>query len=83
MLSSGDGTEDGGLLVGVGETLSSEVGSSSLGDLDDDRRLDIAVGRNQFWALSKLFWDAYRAASRTALATDVEVTFCQGLGGAG
>ena len=57
MLSGGDGTEDGGLLVGVGETLSGEVGSSSLGDLDDNGRLDIAIGRNQFWTLWKLFWD--------------------------
>ena len=39
MLGSGDGTEDRGLLAIVGETLAGEVGSASLGDLDDDRGL--------------------------------------------
>lgn len=41
MVGGGNGTGDGGLLLVVGKTLASEVGSSALGDLEDDGSLDI------------------------------------------
>lgn len=40
-MSASDGTSDGSLLVLVVDTLTGEVSSTSLGDLDDDRRLDV------------------------------------------
>lgn len=41
VVGGGNGTGDGGLLLVVGKTLASEVGSSALGDLEDDGSLDI------------------------------------------
>lgn len=42
MVSGGNRTSDRGLLLVVGKTLTSEVGRSALGDLEDDGSLDIA-----------------------------------------
>ena len=43
-VSGSDGTGDGSLLVSVGKTLSTEESGTSLGDLEDDRRLDVSSG---------------------------------------
>lgn len=37
VVSSSDGTEDGSLLVAIGQALAGEVGTTTLRDLDDDR----------------------------------------------
>lgn len=42
MVSSSDGTRDGGLLLVVGKALSSEVSGSTLRNLDNDWGLDIS-----------------------------------------
>lgn len=44
VVSGSDGTSDGSLLLVVGDTLSGEVGSSSLGDLKDDGSLVVTGG---------------------------------------
>ena len=41
MVGGGDGTCDGGLLFVVGKALACEEGRAALGDLDDDRGLDV------------------------------------------
>lgn len=41
-MSASDGTSDGSLLVLVVDTLTGEVSGTSLGDLDDDGRLDVS-----------------------------------------
>ena len=42
VVGTGNGTGNGGLLVGVGDTLTGEVGSTTVGHLEDDGRLGIA-----------------------------------------
>jgi len=44
VVSGGDGTSDGSLLLVVSDTLSGEVSSSSLRDLEDDRGLVVTSG---------------------------------------
>jgi len=41
VVGSGDGTKNRSLLLVVGQTLAGEEGATTLGDLDDDRRLDV------------------------------------------
>jgi hypothetical protein len=78
---SRDRAGDGRLLFVVCDTLARKVRRTTLGDLKDDRGLDIAGrikcglairGTRGKWRLNG---SAYRAASRTALATEEEVTF--------
>lgn len=45
-MRSGDSTSDGGLLFVVGQTFAREVRATTLGDLKNDRRLDIAASRS-------------------------------------
>jgi hypothetical protein len=72
---SGNGTGDGRLLVIIGKALPSEVGTSSLRDLDDDGRFDVSAinlsSRWAAWVVTNL------AASSTALAVEEDVTFWQ------
>ena len=75
MEGSGRRTSDGSLLLVVGKAFSSEVRRSSLGDLDDNRRLDVPIGV-QYGVIVVIGANAYLAASRTALAVDEDVTFC-------
>lgn len=42
VVGTSNGTGNGGLLVGVGDTLTGEVGSTTVGHLEDDGRLGIA-----------------------------------------
>ena len=42
MVSSGNCTEDRRLLLVIGKTLAGKVGASTLRNLDDDGRLDVA-----------------------------------------
>jgi hypothetical protein len=48
MVCSRDGTKDGSILTIVGETFSGEESAASLGDLEDNGRLDISMGRTQY-----------------------------------
>ena len=41
VVGSRDGTKDRSLLLVVGQTLAGEEGAATLGDLDDDGRLDV------------------------------------------
>ena len=45
MVSGGDGTSDGGLLLIVGKTLAGEVSRATLGHLEEDGGLDVAGER--------------------------------------
>ena len=77
MVGSGDSTGDRSLLLVIWKTLAGEKGGTTLGDLDDDGGLDVAVGngvkkRDDGTGRGK---EAYRAASRTEFATEEEVTF--------
>ena len=79
--SSGNGTGDRGLLFVICKAFSGEVGATALGGLNNDRRFDITERaqifiRPELRALSQN--RTYRAASRTAFATEEEVTFCDG-----
>lgn len=42
VVGGSDGSGDGGLLVPVGKTLTTEKGGSTLGDLEDDGRVDVS-----------------------------------------
>jgi hypothetical protein len=44
MVCGGDGTSDRGLLLIIGKTFTSKVGTSALRDLQDKRGLDISCG---------------------------------------
>lgn len=44
ILSTSDGTNDGGLLVLVAQALTGEVGRATIGELDNDWGLDVACG---------------------------------------
>lgn len=44
VVGGGNGTGDGGLLVLVGHTLTGEVGSTAVGELEDDGRLGVTGG---------------------------------------
>ena len=77
MVGGGDCACDGSLLLVVWKALACEEGSTTLGDLDDDGGLDVAGGngvkkRDDGTGRGE---EAYRAASRTELATEEEVTF--------
>ncbi len=74
VVGGGDGTGDGGLLLVIWEALACEEGSAALGDLDDDGGLDVA-GEGLKEHAKTMVSGTYRAASRTALATEEEVTF--------
>ena len=72
-----NGTGDGRLLLVVRKALACKVRASTLRDLDDDGSLDVTGG--VVVSIEKQdtvnIASAYRAASRTALAVDDEVTF--------
>lgn len=81
MESSGDGTGDRSLLFVICKTFSGIVGAAALGDLKNDRGLDIPEEaqifiRSELWRSSQN--QTHRAASRTAFAVEEEVTFCNG-----
>ena len=44
MVGSCDCASNGSLLLVIWKTLAGEKGSTTLGDLDDDRRLDVTLG---------------------------------------
>lgn len=77
MVGSGDRTCDGGLLLVVWETLACEEGGATLGYLDDDGGLDVAMGqvRMKIGRRDRVDAGTHRAASRTEFATEEEVTF--------
>ena len=81
MESGRNGTGDRGLLFVIWKTFSCEIGAAPLGDLNNDRRFDIPKqARAQVFIGSKIRGSSqnqtHRAASRTALAVEEEVTFC-------
>ena len=48
VVGSGDSPGDRGLLFVVGEALTGKVGTASLRDLEDDRRLDVSIDFYQY-----------------------------------
>ena len=80
MVSSSDCTGDRCLLISVAETLAGEVCASTLGDLQDDRNLKVTINVTENSLSCKIednhLANTDRAASRTALAVDEDVTFC-------
>lgn len=73
-MGGSDGTGDGSLLLVVGEAFSGEESRATLRDLDDDGGFDIAGGGVSL-GRGERGRTANRAASRTALTTEDEVTF--------
>lgn len=78
MMCGGDGTEDGSLLLVVSKSLSCEIRRSTLRHLEDDWGFDISMSRQKKLRRTENRRN-YLAASRTALAVDDEVTFCDRL----
>ena len=75
MVRGRDGTEGGRLLLVVGEPLAGEVGASALRDLEDDGSLDVPIADISIHVSPDQRRKAHLAASNTAFAVDVEVTF--------
>ena len=79
VVSGGDSSQDWSLLLVISKTLACIVCAASLRNLDNNGRFDVPVGsdkitimmRCQRWGVNN-----YRAASKTALAVEEEVTFC-------
>jgi hypothetical protein len=77
VVRSSDSTRNGGLLLVVGQALPCEIGAATLGDLKDDRRLDVTTPGSDMSGKT-LQRDTDRAASSAALAVEDDVTFCSG-----
>ena len=76
MVRSSNGTDNGGLLLVVGQAFPREVCAAALRDLKDDRRLDVSALRSGVKNKFSVKGVADRAASSAALAVEDEVTFC-------
>jgi hypothetical protein len=77
MVCGGDGTSDRGLLLIIGKTFTSKVGTSALRDLQDKRGLDISTRSSLYSAtiIDVCKQQTNLAASRQAFAVEEDVTF--------